>query len=66
MSETQTKKCVRCGKPAEMWSGYVEKLSGETVDAGWCSRRCANKWVGRVGEFKARAHGEEAIGILTA
>ena len=61
---TQTKKCVRCGKPAEMWCGYVEKRSGIRVEAGWCSKRCADAWIGRVGRFVASEHGEERIAIL--
>lgn len=35
----QTSKCVRCGKPAKGYAGYVLKAA-EKVLAGWCSERC--------------------------
>lgn len=36
-----TEKCVRCLKPARIWSGHVLK-DGEKIIAGWCSKRCAD------------------------
>jgi hypothetical protein len=37
----QTKNCVRCLKPAKMWTGHVRDLeTKEEIIAGWCSQRC--------------------------
>lgn len=50
-----TTKCVRCGKPAKMWSGilFVGRPPGASrrpiVSAGWCTKRCLNASEGLVG-----------------
>ena len=45
----ETMNCVRCGKPAKIWSGHVDyfkytgnKMRRVSVIAGWCSNRCFN------------------------
>ena len=49
----QTTTCVRCFKPAKIFTGHVIKLNVYVVDgimpkgkvaviAGWCSKRCLN------------------------
>lgn len=47
-----TKNCVRCGKPAKFWSGYVMQdiKKRKKVCAGWCSNRCA-KQIGFSGQY---------------
>lgn len=55
---TQTTKCVRCGKSAKMWTGYVLKRFGKKVLAGWCSNNCNILWNAYYGPFKKK-HGEE-------
>lgn len=57
---TQTKKCIRCGKDARMWTGHVLKNDGKSVCAGWCSKSCINAWTGYCGPF-LKKHGEENI-----
>ena len=39
----QTTKCVRCGKPAQWWSGWVQRGRAHIL-AGWCSKRCLTTW----------------------
>ncbi|UCG02477.1 MAG: hypothetical protein JSW11_00495 [Candidatus Heimdallarchaeota archaeon] len=39
---TQTKKCIKCGKTARIWSGHVQTKDGRKVLAGWCSEECIN------------------------
>lgn len=36
----QTKNCIKCFKPAKIWSGHVLNEKQEQVTAGWCSSRC--------------------------
>lgn len=36
---TDTKNCVRCLKPAKLWSGHVLDNKRQ-VTAGWCSESC--------------------------
>lgn len=59
---TQTTKCVRCGKPANRWTGHVVKANGEHVLAGWCSKDCreiiAGEFQGYCGKLIWK-HGEE-------
>jgi len=52
----QTKSCVRCGKPARYWGGFVAKRNGKAVLAGWCARKCESyhgKYEKRMGEQRA-------------
>ena len=35
----KTKNCVRCFKPATMWTGHII-YKGKTAIAGWCSDKC--------------------------
>lgn len=35
----QTKNCIRCFKPAKIWSGHILR-NGRQIVAGWCSERC--------------------------
>lgn len=37
----QTKNCVRCFKPAKIWTGHVV-IDGVKITAGWCSDKCLN------------------------
>jgi hypothetical protein len=46
----ETKKCVRCFKPAKFWGGHVLK-GKEEVLAGWCSTQCKEE-KGFVGHWK--------------
>ena len=62
----ETGNCVRCGKPANFWSGHVDyfqyignKIRRVSVIAGWCSNHCFNDrgfkgmyfaWMGGNGE----------------
>ncbi len=55
MKYKQTVNCVRCGKPAVLWSAHVLRDS-KKISAGWCSDECRNtpgfvghykKWMGR-------------------
>jgi len=39
----QTKNCIRCFKPAKIYSGHVLDDKGKQITAGWCSERCMNK-----------------------
>lgn len=60
---TQTTKCIKCGKPAKMWTGHVQKRNGEHILAGWCSKRCeeiiAGKFQGYCGSFRQELGEEE-------
>jgi hypothetical protein len=56
---THTKKCIRCGKFAKMWTGHLLKKNGKQVLAGWCSQRCITAWKGYYGPF-LKKHGEES------
>jgi hypothetical protein len=56
-----TANCVRCGKPATKWSGWVELRTADKikkVTAGWCSYRCLNFWRTCHGRYDARVHGK--------
>lgn len=33
----KTTNCVRCFKPATIWTGHIKKGKG-TIIAGWCNR----------------------------
>jgi hypothetical protein len=59
---TQTKKCIRCGKEAKIWTGYVQKRNNEQVLAGWCSKACIEACRGLCGPFKKK-YGEERYGV---
>ena len=50
----QTKKCIRCNKPATSWTGYVEDQEGRVVLAGWCGKRCMRAWFSYRGRYEAR------------
>lgn len=39
MMKYETTCCVRCGKPARMWSGHI-LLGKHKVVAGWCLKGC--------------------------
>lgn len=46
-----TKRCIRCGKEAKMWTGHI--LDGKkTVIAGWCTNRCLNAYRGCYGKYE--------------
>lgn len=48
--------CVRCGKPATFWNGYVF-WGKRRVTAGWCSDRC-NADPGFCGHYQPWMSGE--------
>jgi hypothetical protein len=50
----ETKRCIRCLKPAKMWGGHVRNRKGEDVLAGWCSKRCNRAMQGYYGPFLAK------------
>lgn len=55
---TQTTKCIRCNRQAEIWTGHVRKRNGKTVLAGWCSKKCMYAWQAYHGSF-LKKYGEE-------
>ena len=60
MKQTQTKKCVRCGKAAKLWRSHVVNRKGKRILAGWCSDRCRGAWLDYRGLYRAQS-GEEQI-----
>lgn len=48
----QTRRCVRCQKPARLWRGFVEQKDGRPILAGWCGKRCAHAWFGYHGPYR--------------
>ncbi len=40
----ETTHCVRCGKRAVKWCGWVETVAKGHALAGWCSDRCVKAW----------------------
>lgn len=53
MKTSQTTKCIRCGKPAVLWTGHVRTKAGEQITAGWCKGACKRIWAGYFGPYKA-------------
>lgn len=60
---TQTTKCIRCNKPAKMWTGYVLKRNDDKVLAGWCSSHCEKAFRAYCGPFKMK-YGEESTEVI--
>ena len=50
----QTKKCIRCSKPAKVWTGFVVDRWYATVIAGWCGKRCMRAWSSYHGLYATR------------
>ena len=49
----QTKDCIRCRKPAVLWTGFVEDRDRRPVLAGWCGKGCMYHWNAYHGEYRA-------------
>lgn len=57
----RTRNCIKCGRPAIMWSGHVirinddksmklQRLIWDVITAGWCSKKCMDT-IGFCGQY---------------